>query len=246
MIDTKSITLAEGLMGTDENEQAKKIFTELDKRNCHFEPYPGRRGQQFKGVYCFGDVAIARLEQIKDNQTYYFPVIMDRDIYADHIAGGKANVRMEPRNDRKPKIIIEGHEMDENGTAPRPVFWHLVTGWPENADNNINTDHIRNNTLINRRIDLRICTDAENAQNRSSIDYQKYAEFNPANDDKYTYSLARDCSHTIYAYVLMLLDDISKDQLAEVNKYVNSRRLLPSDIEKMSMFIDCCEKAGII
>jgi len=248
MFSSNSRKLAEEIMGMDENTQAIEIFNKLEKRGYRFEPYTGI-GRQFKGVYCLDNAsaAIARLEQTEGNQTYYLPVIMNMDIYTVNIAGGKANVRAEPRRDGGPRIIVEVHERDEHGSAPRPVLWHLVTGWPDNAPDDLATDHKRNNTLINLRDELRICTRGDNNRNSPKFGtFENFKEFDPANADEYTYSLARDCSHTLYAYVLMLLGDITEKQLDEINIIVNSYRLFASDFNEKLEYLESHVEAGII
>lgn len=211
--------LADEIMGMSQGRQMDKIFEILDKKRVPFEPK--RKGGQFEGAYRLDNGVVITKMRVKIPETGkegLLPVIMDSDIYDKHIADGKANVRIEWRSDGKPRVVVEGHGRDENGAAPR--FWlsHLVTG--REAYSSQCVDHIRSNTLINLRKELRLCSIGEN--NRNSVNRAGTGKELAPDAGQYTYSPARDCRYTLYAYVLMLLGIIADDELSEVNKVANA------------------------
>ena len=72
-------------------------------------------------------------------------------------------------NKRRGVYIVIGN-LPSNGKKPRPRA--LLTRWLLNPDDNLVVDHINHNTLDNRRENLRILTNQQNAQNRKGCNSQ--------------------------------------------------------------------------
>lgn len=230
MFDVRGLAIK--VMNMSEEEQHKEIFNEIEKAGYQIKSVGGRK-KQFQGAYCIGNgVVVVKLEK----EGVLYPVIVDEDKYNNYLANGKGYVNLQVRNDKGWKPLMKSQTGHFEGK-----IWHAVIGIPAGKTS---IDHIRNNTLINLWRELRPCTDSENKNNSSKRRFNSYKEFNP-NADEYNYSLARDCSHTLYAYVLMLLGDITIDELAEVNKIVNGCRLVPEKEGKKKNYLELCSKHDI-
>lgn len=218
-------------------EQYTAIFNELEKSGYSFKPVGGRK-KQYKGTYHInGNVVIAKLEK----RGIPYPVIMDKDIYDGYLSEDKGGIFFDKRRDGELRPIIrEKRAGKSSGVYAR--IWQLVVDWTPGDGKCV--DHSRNNTMINLRNEVRVCMTGENNRNSPSKDISNFKEFNP-NADEFNYSLARDCSHTLYAYVQMLLGIITKDELAEVNKIVNALRLAPEDEDKRAAYFGLCKQHGI-
>jgi len=218
-----SIELARKIRGMDEKAQMGVIDAILCDR-FPFNPVGGRK-KQLEGFYLIdNDIVIARVRR----EGIPYAVIMDKELYDMYLAGDKGIIFFDKRRDNGLRPIVCGRKRGKS-KATYARIWQLPVGWKSEKGKCV--DHNRYNTLINLRRELRVCANADNRRNSPKFGtFEDFKEFNPANADEYTYSLARDCSHTLYAYVLMLLGVISEEQLAEVNMIVNSRRLLLSNL----------------
>lgn len=229
--------LVNGIKNMSMEEQYTAVFDELEKNGYSFKPVGGRK-KQYKGTYHInGNVVIAKLEK----KGIPYPVIMDKDIYDGYLSEDKGGIFFTKRRDEELRATIREKRAGKS-SATYARIWQLAVDWTYSRNKCV--DHIRNNVMINLRNEVRICTLDENRRNSPSKDISNFKEFNP-NADEFNYSLARDCSHTLYAYVQMLLGIITKDELAEVNKIVNALRLAPEDEDERAEYFELCKQHGI-
>lgn len=220
MYDISSVVLACKYLSNE--EQSKLIIKELRERGFKYieAGKTGGREKQFKGAFIISDDKVV-VELNKDGVLY--PVVMDSDIYETYLSEDKGGMFLVRRRDNGLRPTIrEKKKRGETGSVCARV-WQLSVGWKHEQGKCV--DHIRNNLLINTRDELRICKIGENRLNSPTV-----GNSDDWGKTKFSYSLARDCSHTLLAYMLMLLGDITEDELNQINTIVNRYRLEPKEV----------------